>query len=33
MAGDFFDRVPPADSYVLANVLHDWDDGRASPRS
>jgi hypothetical protein len=33
MAGDFFDRVPPADCYVLANVLHDWDDGRAFPRS
>jgi hypothetical protein len=29
-AGDFFERVPAhADCYVLANVLHDWDDARA----
>lgn len=29
-AGDFFDRVPAgADCYLLANVLHDWDDPRA----
>jgi spermidine synthase len=29
-AGDFFDRVPDgADGYVMANVLHDWDDARA----
>jgi O-methyltransferase domain len=29
-AGDFFDRVPAhGDCYVLANVLHDWDDARA----
>ena len=29
-AGDFFDRVPDgADRYVMANVLHDWDDARA----
>lgn len=30
LAGDFFDQVPRgADRYVLANVLHDWDDARA----
>jgi SAM-dependent methyltransferase len=29
-AGDFFDGVPEgADGYILANVLHDWDDHRA----
>ena len=29
-AGDFFDRIPDgADGYVMANVLHDWDDARA----
>jgi len=29
-AGDFFLRVPDkADCYVLANVLHDWDDTRS----
>ena len=28
--GDFFDVVPEgADAYVLKQVLHDWDDGRA----
>jgi hypothetical protein len=27
--GDFFERVPSgADAYLLANVLHDWDDAR-----
>ncbi len=31
MAGDFFEQVPQrADCYVLANVLHDWDDARAA---
>jgi hypothetical protein len=31
LAGDFFERVPPgADCYLLANVLHDWDDARAT---
>ena len=31
LAGDFFDQVPgQADCYVLANVLHDWDDARAA---
>ena len=30
VAGDFFAGVPAgADGYILANVLHDWDDGRA----
>ena len=30
LAGDFFERVPVgADCYVLANVLHDWDDARS----
>jgi SAM-dependent methyltransferase len=31
MAGDFFEQVPQgADCYLLANVLHDWDDKRAA---
>jgi SAM-dependent methyltransferase len=31
LAGDFFVGVPPgADCYILANVLHDWDDARAT---
>jgi SAM-dependent methyltransferase len=29
LAGDFFQVVPGADCYVLANVLHDWDDARS----
>lgn len=30
LAGDFFQRVPAgADRYLLANVLHDWDDARS----
>jgi O-methyltransferase domain len=30
VAGDFFDGVPAgADCYIMANVLHDWDDARA----
>jgi hypothetical protein len=29
LAGDFFRSVPSADCYLLANVLHDWDDNRA----
>ena len=30
-AGDFFGGVPDgADAYILANVLHDWDDDRAA---
>jgi hypothetical protein len=31
VAGDFFQGVPAgADCYLLANVLHDWDDTRAA---
>ena len=31
IAGDFFESVPPdGDIYVLKQVLHDWDDPRAS---
>ena len=31
LAGNFFEHVPErADCYVLANVLHDWDDTRAA---
>lgn len=26
---DFFESVPPADSYVMKSVIHDWDDARA----
>jgi hypothetical protein len=30
VAGDFFEQVPAgADCYVMANVLHDWDDSRS----
>jgi hypothetical protein len=30
VSGDFFEGVPAgADGYILANVLHDWDDARA----
>lgn len=29
VAGDFFERVPPGDVYVLSTILHDWDDERA----
>lgn len=29
VAGDFFESVPAGDVYVLATVLHDWDDDRA----
>jgi hypothetical protein len=30
VAGDFFSGVPAgADGYILANVLHDWDDARS----
>jgi len=30
VAGSFFERVPAGDTYVLATVLHDWDDERAT---
>src|SRR4051795_4597406 len=26
VAGDFFERVPAADAYLLSMILHDWDD-------
>jgi hypothetical protein len=28
--GDFFDRVPRGDVYILSTILHDWDDKRAA---
>lgn len=28
--GDFFDRVPSGDVYILSTILHDWDDERAT---
>jgi O-methyltransferase domain len=27
--GDFFQKIPAADSYILKSVIHDWDDERA----
>ena len=30
VSGDFFERVPPGDVYVLSTILHDWDDERAA---
>jgi hypothetical protein len=30
VAGSFFERVPEGDVYVLAGILHDWDDERAA---
>jgi hypothetical protein len=29
-AGSFFERVPPADAYILSTILHDWDDADAA---
>jgi len=29
VAGSFFEQVPPADTYVLSAILHDWNDDRA----
>ena len=29
VGGDFFQRVPAADVYLLKAILHDWDDARA----
>jgi O-methyltransferase len=29
VGGDFFAAVPPADSYVMKSIIHDWDDTRA----
>jgi hypothetical protein len=28
-SGDFFQAVPPADSYLMKSIIHDWDDARA----
>ena len=30
IAGDFFENVPAADTYILKKVIHDWDDERAA---
>jgi hypothetical protein len=30
VAGDFFERVPQGDVYVLSTILHDWDDEHAA---
>jgi hypothetical protein len=30
VAGSFFERVPPADAYVLSAILHDWGDEPAT---
>lgn len=30
VSGDFFERVPLGDVYVLSTILHDWDDERAT---
>jgi hypothetical protein len=30
VAGSFFERVPEGDVYVLATILHDWDDASAA---
>ena len=29
VAGDFFERVPAGDVYILSGILHDWEDERA----
>lgn len=29
LGGDFFEAVPPADSYVMKSIIHDWDEPRA----
>ncbi|MGN6607043.1 MAG: methyltransferase [Jatrophihabitans sp.] len=29
VGGDFFDRVPASDAYLISMVLHDWDDEHA----
>jgi hypothetical protein len=29
LGGDFFKAVPPADSYVMKSIIHDWDDAHA----
>jgi hypothetical protein len=30
VGGDFFERVPAGDAYLLSAILHDWDDERAA---
>jgi hypothetical protein len=30
VAGDFFERVPEGDVYILSTILHDWNDERAT---
>ena len=30
VAGDFFERVPVGEVYILSTILHDWDDERAT---
>ena len=30
IGGDFFESVPASDGYLLASVLHDWDDASAT---
>ena len=29
VGGDFFEKVPSADIYVVMRILHDWDDAEA----
>jgi len=29
LGGSFFEAMPPADSYVMKSIIHDWDDTRA----
>jgi hypothetical protein len=30
VAGNFFERVPPGDAYVLSGIIHDWGDEEAA---
>lgn len=30
LSGDFFSTVPPADAYILRNIIHDWSDDEAA---
>jgi hypothetical protein len=30
VSGDFFSAVPPADAYLLRNIIHDWSDEEAA---
>jgi hypothetical protein len=29
-SGDFFKEVPSGDAYVMKNIIHDWDDAKAT---